>query len=62
MPGDFGWLAGAIGGTGWWSRGTFAEVALVRWLELKWAWAGRFQDALCGQQLCGTAKGIAGTG
>lgn len=40
VPGDFGWLVGALPGAGWGLGALHAEAVLVGWLELKWAWAG----------------------
>ena len=40
VPGDFGWLAGAVSGVdqGFWVTPCWAT--LVRWPKMKWVWAG----------------------
>lgn len=39
VPGDFGWIAGAVAGVGWDPGAVCAGAVLVGSLELKWAWA-----------------------
>ena len=40
VPGDCGWLVGAVSGVAWSPGALHAEVVLAGRLELKWAWAG----------------------